>query len=43
MLVLHYRIFCAGIKVETLTEELKNNYIHFRKIAEAKWNVFILF
>lgn len=41
-MVLHYRIFCAGIKVNELKEEFKKIDIqaHFRKIAESKWDIY---
>lgn len=41
-MVLHYRIFCEGIKVNKLTDDFKNIDIqsHFKKIAETKWNVY---
>lgn len=41
-MVLHYRIFCAGIKVNELKEEFKKIDIqaNFRKIAESKWGIY---
>ena len=41
-MVLHYRMFCEGIKVGALTDNFKDLYIksHFRKIAETKWDVY---
>nr|XP_034308692.1 uncharacterized protein LOC117683513 isoform X1 [Crassostrea gigas] len=41
-MVLHYRIFCAGIKVNELKEEFKKIDIqaNFRKIAESKWDIY---
>lgn len=41
-MVLHYRMFCEGIKVGALTDDFKDLDIksHFRKIAETKWDVY---
>lgn len=41
-MVLHYRIFCAGIKVNELKEEFKKIDIqaNFRKIAKSKWDIY---
>lgn len=41
-MVLHYRMFCEGIKVDELTDDFKNFDMrsHFRKIVGRKWDVY---
>lgn len=41
-MVLHYQMFCEGIKVDALTDDFKNLDMksHFRKIAGRKWDVY---
>lgn len=41
-MVLHYRMFCEGIKVDELTDDFKKFDMksHFRKIVGRKWDVY---
>lgn len=41
-MVLHYRMFCEGIKIDALTDDFKNFDMksHFRKIVGRKWDVY---